>query len=975
MTTTQHGSFETITAALEREVGMGRASGAWTKYCCPVHEAGGGHHNPSLGVKYSPAEQRTKVRCFAGCDDRDVLGALGLKVRDLFDTPITRTRDDRRRAPRVRPRQITRADRAIDAAGLPLTKPHKDLGRQTSAERATATYPYARPDGTVAGEVIRKEARYEHGTGKSFYQRRWTENGMQAGGFEPIPFQLPRVLDAIEAGEPIFIVEGEKDVLAAEQAGVTATCNAMGAGKWRPEHAQWLRGATEVVIVADRDAPGYRHADRVMDSLAGHVGRIRVVQARDGKDLSDHLSAGHDIGELDPIPFLDPHTTRSSVAAASTAGQIAATAGVVTPTTTPEPNLDGGTPMDAAPIQHDDTVDHMGSHFSRFLQQLFQQILMLAQHAAEQRRRAAEKALREAVEEQREYAVRQAAEQKAVETRLAKMAKQGWDTASRSELAAALQDAAAWAPDSQYAKHTLAELAFHIRARYGVAVDPDTGKVTVEASQDVVGALAAVERDRATASRVRTAQDQMTAIVAAEPNVDESNKPGLYADIEEWRRNPSGRSLSELGQKMKAAGVGEKTRARVRFAAVYLALPEGEMPIAELGAVAALSATAELRRMGEPLVDPGEVIKPQVDELLVKYQDYARTGRDTSPIAEQLSAAIAVMTPEDQETARERGKAIRSAPSGVYKPLWPDHVDRRELDAVVRMYAMVAPQVEGSAANEEPLDPAAVTALRERAAKHRGEIDRALRSGEGLHELEKIQLKAVLRDIEAGKTEVPELLFADDTTAAALDASRSDQIAHDTNTHHRRQLDQILSTASVPPEVARHADTEIRSVFHHQTQLAAGHWSLGDYEQRGTAAKLDAHLNAAGISEPVRNRVRNHLDQAAGECAIAGKQARRIQERWDERRELVAASRAAVEPVSYDSDQRRQATEAGLRSAGLSERVISARMAADAGHATPPSAAVNNNPGKERGARRTAPGQGVYRATHRGRGDQRGQGK
>ncbi|WP_231983112.1 toprim domain-containing protein, partial [Nocardia sp. 852002-20019_SCH5090214] len=55
------------------------------------------------------------------------------------------------------------------------------------------------------------------------------------GAIEPF-----RVLAAVAAGEPIYICEGEKDVLTAESAGLTATTNAGGALAWTGEHAKWL---------------------------------------------------------------------------------------------------------------------------------------------------------------------------------------------------------------------------------------------------------------------------------------------------------------------------------------------------------------------------------------------------------------------------------------------------------------------------------------------------------------------------------------------------------------------------------------------------------------------------------------------------------------------------------------------------------------------------------------------------------------
>lgn len=78
-----------------------------------------------------------------------------------------------------------------------------------------------------------------------------------------------------------------------------AACNPGGAGKWRPEYSEFLRGA-DVIIVADRDEPGVRHADAVQASLSGVEASLRVVQAREGKDAADHLAAGCGPEDFEP---------------------------------------------------------------------------------------------------------------------------------------------------------------------------------------------------------------------------------------------------------------------------------------------------------------------------------------------------------------------------------------------------------------------------------------------------------------------------------------------------------------------------------------------------------------------------------------------------------------------------------------------------------------------------------------------------
>lgn len=961
-------SFAVVTAALEASMGPGRPSGEWTKFCCPVHEADGRRHRPSLGVKHLADAGRTKVQCYAGCPDEQVLDTLGLTVRDLYDAPIAVGSGSRAPAPAPKPRAVSRADRAIDAAGLPLSRPKPDLGRQLSAWKHKATYPYMSESGEIAGEVIRKEATFEHGREKAFSQRRWDPHtGWVAEGFEPLPFQLPQLLDAIGNGRTVYVVEGEKDVLTAQAYGLDATTNAGGALAWSEDHARWLTGARSVVIVADRDAPGYRRADRVRTSLEGLVDRVRVVQARSGKDLTDHLAAGQRLADLDPIPVLDPDPT-TPLALTDT-----------------RPSTDGGFLMgeffrDDAVVYHDDTVDSGSQHFVRFMQQLLQQLLMIASRIEEQRRRDAARAEAKSEEAAREYAARMAAERKAIETRLAAMAKSGWVNASRGDIAAAMRDAAAWAPDSAAAKKALSELASHVRQRFGVHVDTTTGYVTVDAPE-LAEKLAAAELERATAARITTARDHMVSVVGADKALTESAKASLFSDIEEWRRNPNGRSLTGLAKKVEAAA-GAKMARKFRFVAAYLGTPDELVPIDELGAVTVLSATNELRKMAEPLVDPAEEAKPRIDALMQRYRDRVLHGVDPTPVTDQLKRVVAVLPEEDQKKVRAEAVKIRNEPTVEYKPLWPNHVDRAELDAAVRMYAAMAPQVEAMAVKDEPLNPvgeidaAGAEQLRQQAEKHRRFIEHAAEKGEGLHPVEKAQLKSVMKIIEAGggPTSVPELLFADDRSAAAVDAERSEQIAHQASTDTRRQLDQILGKGAVPPTAARDAREEIASLIDAHTQLAAGRVNILDVEDRGVAEKVYAKLAAAGAGESTQTEVRSHIEKATSNAMAAGQAARRIQTHWTARAEQAAADRSGA--MAYDSSERRATTAAGMRAAGVSEDVIAGRMAADASHAAPPNAAVKNPPGGGAKGRTTAPGQGVHRATHRrGRGDQRGQGK
>jgi len=120
-------------------------------------------------------------------------------------------------------------------------------------------------------------------------------------GVRRVPYRLPRVLDAVATGETVLIVEGEKDVEAVERAGEVATCNPGGAGKWRDEYNAFLHGA-RVMVVADDDEPGHRHAADVARRLEPVAASVTVwLPATGAKDLAQHLGMGKGLDHLRPF--------------------------------------------------------------------------------------------------------------------------------------------------------------------------------------------------------------------------------------------------------------------------------------------------------------------------------------------------------------------------------------------------------------------------------------------------------------------------------------------------------------------------------------------------------------------------------------------------------------------------------------------------------------------------------------------------
>jgi len=229
-------AYERLLDALRSQGSTVNATGAGRAQAqCPAHD----DTHPSLSVGPRRDSRGVVVHCHAGCAPAEVLAALGLSMRDLFD-------DD-------------------DMAAV--YAPRRD---------------YHYPDGRV---VHRKPD-------KSFPQSGKT-NGDSL-------FHADRVGDA----ETVYVVEGEKDVEAIELAGGAAVCPAMGAGKahladWTPLHGK------AVIVVADKDEPGRKHAAKVAELLDGIAGTVRIVEASVGKDAADHLAADHTLDEFQPVVEAD----------------------------------------------------------------------------------------------------------------------------------------------------------------------------------------------------------------------------------------------------------------------------------------------------------------------------------------------------------------------------------------------------------------------------------------------------------------------------------------------------------------------------------------------------------------------------------------------------------------------------------------------------------------------------------------------
>lgn len=343
-------SFERVLDALDQAGSAVHRSGTHkaTAQCpVPAHE----DREASLSIGWSNG--KTLLHCFAGCtgerprtDPTPVLEALGLAREDMFDEPPKKPRDGSPRRRREAPRPAGSGKKPRAAA---RKKKEDELGKALGPWRVVAEYVYVDEDGNPVGKVVREQREHERGYAKRFWQ--WHYIGHctddpctykrgrlqvvhQDGWGKNAPalrllYRLPEVRAAIDTGHEVWLPEGEKDADALaghfKRGGIkaAATTNASGATSWRPEYTRALAGA-HVVIVEDRDPPridtatgevkdsaGRQRTRMLLAELAGVAASVRVVQAAEGKDAFDHLTAGHAAGDFVPLtvsPAPDPDT-------------------------------------------------------------------------------------------------------------------------------------------------------------------------------------------------------------------------------------------------------------------------------------------------------------------------------------------------------------------------------------------------------------------------------------------------------------------------------------------------------------------------------------------------------------------------------------------------------------------------------------------------------------------------------------------
>lgn len=261
---------------LQRLQNVKQTSSGWQARC-PGHE----DRTPSLSIKLGEG-RRIVLHCHAGCDPQRVLEALGLSMRDLFDSEGS----TRQREPEGGPSFATQREVVDDTAA------------RLKGWRLVRAFEYSLADGTPVFCAMRFERGVDD---KTFRIASCTGTGWVARdlpGLRPL-YALP----TLGAAELVCVFEGETCCDVAAELGLVRTTSAGGASAAKRTDWSPLAGK-HVCILPDNDEPGRTYAEDVTEALlALHPPAIvRIVELpglAEHEDIVDFVKRARADGEAD----------------------------------------------------------------------------------------------------------------------------------------------------------------------------------------------------------------------------------------------------------------------------------------------------------------------------------------------------------------------------------------------------------------------------------------------------------------------------------------------------------------------------------------------------------------------------------------------------------------------------------------------------------------------------------------------------
>jgi len=238
-----------------KELPSAKANGNELLALCPFHD----DSNPSLSANI----QTGLFNCF-GCNTKGSIFDFHMKKNECdFNTALN--------------------DLAREA-GI--------NGDKQTKRKIAKTYDYTDESGNLLFQTVRYQP-------KDFKQRRPDGKGGWIWNLKDIKLVPYNLQEVLQAGS-VLIVEGEKDVETLRDLNIIASCNPLGAGKWKAEFNQYFKGQY-VSVIADNDEAGRNHALDIAKSIKGIAESVKIIELpglQEKGDVTDWLKSGHTKYEL-----------------------------------------------------------------------------------------------------------------------------------------------------------------------------------------------------------------------------------------------------------------------------------------------------------------------------------------------------------------------------------------------------------------------------------------------------------------------------------------------------------------------------------------------------------------------------------------------------------------------------------------------------------------------------------------------------
>jgi len=207
-----------------------KQTGTGWQALCPAHP----DKHPSLSI--GRENGNILLHCHTGCKTEDILEAVGLTMKDLF------------------------------------------VKEPATPSKLVKVYDYTDAESKLLYQVCRYEP-------KTFRQRRPDVNGGHIWDMKGVKSVLYNLSEVLKADE-VICVEGEEDSDNLNAIGFVSTTCSGGAGKFRPEHTEALRGK-DVILIPDNDVPGNEHMAQVAVLLKGIASSIKWLELPDLPEKGD----------------------------------------------------------------------------------------------------------------------------------------------------------------------------------------------------------------------------------------------------------------------------------------------------------------------------------------------------------------------------------------------------------------------------------------------------------------------------------------------------------------------------------------------------------------------------------------------------------------------------------------------------------------------------------------------------------------